>query len=383
MAPNDDTTSSKDGTEDGTEDGTGLNENLDQCRGRIDAIDENLLTLLNQRLYIAREIGDLKGKTESPVMDSARESKVLKRLFSLNKGPLRNNALQHIYSEIFGSSRGIQQPEVVAYLGPEATFTHMATMAYFGRSSKLVPQTSIRDVFQAVENGSVDYGVVPVENSLEGAVNYTLDLFYESELKICAETFQSISHDLLSMAGSLENIEVIYSHPQAFAQCRKWTHKYLADAVFQECSSTSEAAKKAVQNSKSAAIASSEAAQMYKLQVMASKIEDVSRNITRFLVIGKNDVRPTGKDKTSLMFVTAHMPGALYKVLTPISEAELNMLKLESRPSKHENWTYIFFLDLEGHMDDEALKKTVLEMGKACLYLKWLGSYPVNVGGKE
>jgi chorismate mutase / prephenate dehydratase len=368
MGPNDGIKSSKDSTD--------LGEKLDQYRRKIDSIDENLLALLNKRLSIARDIGNLKGKTESPVMDSARESKVLQRLFSLNEGPLRNTALQHIYSEIFGSSRGIQQPEVVAYLGPEASFTHMATMAYFGRSAELESKTSIRDVFQAVENGSVDYGVVPVENSIEGAVNYTLDLFYESELRICAETFQSISHDLLSIAGSLKDIRVIYSHPQAFAQCRKWTHKYLSDAVFQECSSTSEAAQKARQNPKSAAIASSEAAHMYNLQVMASKIEDVSRNITRFLVIGKNEVRPTGNDKTSLMFVTAHMPGALYKVLTPISEAGLNMLKLESRPSKRENWTYIFFLDLEGHMDDQVVKQTVTEMGKLCLYLKWLGSYP-------
>ena len=231
---------------------------------------------------------------------------------------------------------------------------------------------------QAVEKGTSHYGIVPVENSIEGAVNYTLDLFYESELKICAETYLNISHDLLSMSGSLKDIELVYSHPQALAQCRKWLGKYLPDVLTQEVGSTSEAARMALKNKRSAAIASSEAAQMYKLNVMASKIEDFARNTTRFLVIGKKAARPTGKDKTSLMFVTSHTPGALYKVMTPIAEAGINMVKLESRPSRQENWSYIFFLDLEGHMDQPEVKETINKMKPICLFIKWLGSYPIR-----
>jgi len=349
---------------------------LGRLRGRIDTIDKNILELLNQRLDIAKEIGKCKGRSAEVVMDSARESNVISRLFSLNKGPLSNEAIQHIFTEIFGSSREAQQPHLVTYLGPEATFTHLAAKGYFGRSATFVSQPSIRDVFQTVEKGTAHYGIVPVENSIEGAVNYTLDLFYESDLKICAETYLNISHDLLSIAGSLKDIELVYSHPQALAQCRKWLGKYLPGVSVQEVGSTAEAARMAVKNERSAAIASNEAAQMYKLNVMASKIEDFARNTTRFLIIGKKAARPTGKDKTSLMFVTPHTPGALYKVMTPIADAGLNMLKLESRPSRQENWTYIFFLDLEGHMDQVDVKETVEKMGKICLFMKWLGSYP-------
>lgn len=349
---------------------------LSRLRGRIDAIDKNILALLNQRLEVAKEIGKCKGRSAEAVMDSARESNVIKRLFSLNKGPMSNEAIQHIFTEIFGSSREAQQPHLVTYLGPEATFTHIAAKGYFGRSATFIPQPSIRDVFQTVEKGSAHYGIVPVENSIEGAVNYTLDLFYESDLKICAETYLNISHDLLSRAGNLKDVEIVYSHPQAIAQCRKWIGKYLPDVSVLEVGSTAEAARMALKNERSAAIASSEAAQMYKLNVMASKVEDYARNTTRFLIIGKKAARPTGKDKTSLMFVTPHSPGALYKVMTPIADAGLNMLKLESRPSRQENWTYIFFLDLEGHMDQIEVKETVEKMRKICLFMKWLGSYP-------
>jgi chorismate mutase/prephenate dehydratase len=351
---------------------------LNSLRGRIDTIDKSILELLNQRLNVAKEIGDCKGRSSEVVMDSARETNVMKRLFSMNKGPMSNEAIQHIFTEIFGSSREAQQPHMVSYLGPEATFTHIAAKSYFGKSATFVPQPSIRDVFQAVEKGDAHYGMVPVENSIEGAVNYTLDLFYESELKICAETYQNISHDLLSVAGSLKDIETVYSHPQALAQCRKWLRKYLPDVAVQEVGSTAEAARTALSNNRSAAIASNEAGQMYQLNVMASKIEDVSRNTTRFLVIGKKAARPTGRDKTSLMFVTPHSPGALYQVMTPIAEADLNMVKLESRPSRQENWTYIFFLDVEGHIDQEAVKETVEKMRKICLFVKWLGSYPIR-----
>jgi chorismate mutase / prephenate dehydratase len=349
---------------------------LAELRSRIDVIDDQLLQLFNERLLLARKIGALKERNNGQILDSARESEIMERLFGRNQGPIPNKALQLIFTEIFGASRELQQPQRVTYLGPEATFTHMAARGLFGRTSSLIPQASIRDVFAAVEKGLSEFGVVPVENSIEGAVNYTLDLFYESELKICAEKYLNISHDLLSMAASVEEIRMIYSHPQAFAQCRKWLHRYLPEVKLIECRSTAEAAQKAVGDPAAAAIASSEAAQMYNLRVLAEKVQDFSRNVTRFLLIGRKEARPTGRDKTSLMFVTAHSPGALYKALSPIAQAGLNMVKLESRPSPHENWSYCFFLDLEGHMNDPKVNRTVDEMRSMCLFMKYLGSYP-------
>jgi chorismate mutase/prephenate dehydratase len=349
---------------------------LDAVRASIDELDEKILAMINHRLHLAKKIGELKTGKGETVMDNARESMVINRLISMNKGPLTDKMVQHFFAEIIAASREIQKPQQVGYLGPEATFTHIAAMNHFGSSVSFIPQPSIRDVFMEVEKGSCQYGVVPVENSIEGAVNYTLDLFYESDLKICSEIYQSISHDLLSKTGNLEDIQVIYSHPHAFAQCRKWLRKHLPDCSLKECGSTASAAKMASENSQSAAISSHEAAQMYHLNVVASRIEDVSRNITRFLVIGKEEVRKTGRDKTSIMFVTTHIPGALYRILQPIAAAGLNMVKLESRPARHEKWSYVFFADLEGHMQDMTVKTTVEEMKNICLFLKWLGSYP-------
>ena len=345
-------------------------------RRDIDKVDGKILDLINQRMLLADEIGKIKAKSGDRVLDPARESSLIQRLTSLNEGPLSKQALVHIFTEIIAAARELQTPQRVTYLGPEATFTHIAALRHFGRSMTFVPQESIREVFSEVEKSSFHYGVVPVENSIEGAVNYTLDLFLESELKICAEIYHAISHDLLSINPDIKNIHKIYSHPHAFAQCRKWLEKNLPGANLVECSSTAEAARKASSEKESAAIASREAAQSYQLEVLASQIEDVTRNVTRFLVIGKDEIRKTGTDKTSIMFVTAHVPGAIFRVLKPIADAGINMVKLESRPSKHENWNYCFFVDLDGHISDPELEKTVNEMKKVCLYLKFLGSYP-------
>lgn len=349
---------------------------LEDIRSSIDELDEKILGMINQRLFLAKRVGALKKDRGETVMDNARESMVINRLIAMNKGPLTDKMVQHFFSEIIAASREIQKPQEVGYLGPEATFTHIAAMNHFGSSVSFKPQGSIRDVFVEVEKGACQYGVVPVENSIEGAVNYTLDLFYESDLKICAEIYQPVSHDLLSKTGNLEDIQVIYSHPHAFAQCRKWLRKHIPGCSLKECSSTATAAKMASENPQSAAISSHEAAHMYKLNVVATRIEDISRNITRFLVIGNEEVRKTGRDKTSIMFVTAHIPGALYRILQPVAAAGLNMVKLESRPAKHEKWSYVFFADFEGHMQDVTIKTTVEEMKNICLFLKWLGSYP-------
>jgi len=349
---------------------------IGKWRTAIDGIDEKLVALINQRLELALEIGKIKAQKGAQVLDSAREYRVLERVAELSQGPISKNALHQVYKQIMAASREIQKPHRVSYLGPEATFTHIAAMSYFGRTVSFIPQPGIRQIFNELEKGTCHYGVVPIENSIEGTVNNTVDLLFESDLKICAEKYQSISHDLLSGEGAIKEIQEVYSHPQAFAQCRQWLQKYLPNAVLTECSSTAYAAQQALKNSGTAAIASSEAAQMYKLEVVASRIEDVARNTTRFLIIGRDPIRKTGNDKTSIIFVTSHIPGALYKVLEPIAESGLNMVKLESRPTKHENWSYFFLADLEGHIEDPEMEETVAKMRELCLFLKCAGSYP-------
>lgn len=353
---------------------------IDDLRNGIDKIDEKIVGLINERLLLAKEIGKIKAKKGSKVLDIAREKAIIEKLTGLNNGPLGEQALCHIFSEIIAAAREIQNHHSVAYLGPEATFSHIAAMSYFGRSVGYMPQTTIGDIFREVGKGSCLYGVVPVENSIEGSVNYTLDLFFESDLKICAELYNPISHDLLAKGDSLSKAKVIYSHPQVFPQCRNWIQKNLPKASLVECDSTANAARRASDDPKSAAIASSMAAHIYNLKVIASKIEDVSRNTTRFLVIGKDVIKRTGVDKTSIIFVTPNVPGALFKILKPMAESGINMVKLESRPTKHENWSYFFLVDIEGHIDDPVVSSTIKKMNKICLYLKCLGSYPMAKG---
>lgn len=349
---------------------------IEQLRRSINEIDESVLKQINDRMLIAKEIGNIKKEKGSYVYDKHREKQIMERLTHLNSGPLKNQALHQIFSDIISASKEIQRPTRITYLGPEATFTHIAAMELFGHSATFIPQPGIRDIFLEVSKGSCNYGVVPVENSIEGAINHTLDLFFESELKICAEKYLNITHALLSRSSHVDDIKLIYSHPQAFAQCRTWIRKNLPDAELSECSSTAHAAQKAFDEPEAAAIANSEAAHIYGLQEIASKIEDHSNNITRFLLIGKDEAKPTGCDKTSIMFVISHVPGALYKILEPIAEAGINMSKMESRPTKHENWSYFFFVDFDGHIQDEKIKQTIERMKPYCMYLKWLGSYP-------
>ncbi len=350
--------------------------NIEELRELIDAIDLSLISMINQRLNVAVQIGAIKATEGRHVLDKAREVKVINRLIELNEGPLTKDLLIKIFTDIISEARNVQSPVKVAYLGPEATYTHMAAMNCFGRSTKFISQSSIKDVFTEVEKKICDYGVVPVENSIEGSVNYTLDLFFESSLKICSEKYQPISHDLLSLTGKINNIKEIYSHPQSFGQCRKWLGKYCPDVKQIECSSNSKAAQMAKAYEGRAAIASSEAGKLYGLKVVASGIEDYLKNTTRFLVIGRDKTSPTGCDKTSVMFVTHHVPGALYKVLAPVADAGINMEKLESRPAKYENWNYFFFIDLHGHIMDPIVKETINKMKNQCRYLKILGAYP-------
>jgi chorismate mutase/prephenate dehydratase len=348
-----------------------------QLRSSIDSIDEAILELINRRLGLAQQIGSVKRQSGNQVVDSTRESEILNRLSALNRGPLNPNVLRHIFVDIIAASRAIQQSQRVAYLGPEATFTHIAGMRHFGYSVTYVPEPSIREIFSEVEKGVCNYGVVPVENSVEGSVRHTLDLFFESDLKICAERYQPVSYDLVAESGTLAAIATVYAHPQALSQCRGWLRKYLPGAVTTECGSSASAIRMLSGQEGAGAIVGGEAAAMFGLEVVASKIEDFARSATRFLIIGKENVRPAGRDKTSLMFALAHVPGALSKVLTPIAEAGINLVKIESRPTKHASWSHFFFVDVEGHMEDELIRSAVDKIRPFCLYLKSLGSYPL------
>jgi chorismate mutase/prephenate dehydratase len=353
-------------------------ENLQKLRTAIDTIDTDIVHLINKRLKVSQDVGELKKKYNNQVLDVSRENEIMQRLCNLNEGPVSNTVLQYIFSVIMSASRELQKPLRIAYLGPEATYTHIAAMNHFKYSGDFIPQKNIAEIFAEVERGACQYGVVPVENSIEGAVNHTLDLLFESNVTICAERYQNISHDLMSETGDIRDIKVIYSHPQPFSQCRNWLQRNLPDAILEECSSTAQAAKKAVGRKDAAAIASTKASQINNLKIVESKIEDSSKNETRFLVIGKDKMPRTRKDKTSIMFVTSHVPGALFKALEPVARAGLNMVKLESRPTKSENWSYFFIMDIEGHLEDPKIQEILTVMKHLCLFLKILGSYPVQ-----
>lgn len=345
-------------------------------RNEIDNIDDTILELINRRLLIGKEIGRIKGVSGIRVLDRKRETEIFERLTGKNQGPLKPSVIHHIFSVIMASSREMQMPQMVTYLGPEGTHTHMAAANHFGHAGTFVPQGNIRDIFDSVTRGTYQYGVVPVENSIEGAVNFTLDMLFESSLQICAESYQAISHYLLSNSGALEDIRVVYSHPQALSQCRGWLRKNLPNAALNECASTAHAAQIASSESGVAAVASRAASTMYNLRILGERIEDFTRNVTRFVVIGKDAPPRTGNDKTSVIFVTSHVPGALFKALQPIAESGINMVKLESRPTKHENWKYFFVMDVEGHQDDSNIAAALEKLSKSCLFLKKLGSYP-------
>ncbi len=354
-------------------------DDIESSINSMNLIDNHILDLINRRLELALKLKTLQNEKNLEPLTYSDEECSIKRLSELNSGPLDPKKMRILFKNIFSISQEAVKPRRISYLGPEATFTHIAAMNHFGDSASFLPQPGILDVFLEVEKERCDFGVVPVENSIEGSVNYTLDLFFEFNLKICAEKYLTISHDLLSKSKKLEEIKVVYSHPQPIAQCRGWLRKNIPNARIEECRSTSFAAQKVVDIQDAAAIASSEAARIYNLNVTASRIGDHSNNTTRFLMIGKNETARTGDDKTSVMFAAAHVPGALYKTLEPIAKSGINMLKLESRPSKHENWNYFFFVDLEGHIEDRKIQDTVSKMKELCLFLKILGSYPRSI----
>ncbi len=349
---------------------------LEKLRNKIDDIDIEILELLNKRAEVVIEVGKTKQDKQLKIHSPEREREILKRLRDRNPGPFPNGALKLIYEEILSASLALQQPVKVAYLGPSATFTHLAARRQFGSSTEYIPESTIREVFEAVSRDKAQYGVVPIENSNEGVVNYTLDMFIDSDLNIASEIMMPIIHNLLSKTGHKSDINKIYSHVQAKAQCRGWLDKNFPGVPVIEELSTAAAAKRASKDASAAAVASELAASEYNLQFVEKGIEDNKNNYTRFLVIAKDFPGKTGRDKTSIMFSIKDKPGALYLILRSFAKHKINLTKIESRPSKRKAWEYIFFVDMEGHIEDKGVKKAINEVKKECLFFKVLGSYP-------
>jgi chorismate mutase / prephenate dehydratase len=351
---------------------------LAEHRKAIDQLDAKIVQLLNERTKHALEIGAIKRKDGDEIYAPHREQAVLQCICKLNKGPIPNESLKAIYREIMSSALALEKGMTIAYLGPEATFTHQAAVRRFGASLRYAPQKTIADVFIEVGKGRADYGVVPVENSTEGVVSNTLDMFVDSELKIVAQIILPIQHCLVSR-HPLGRIRKIFSHPQALAQCRAWVQNNLPNAEVVETSSTTRAAELAASEKSSGAIASALAAERYKLRIIEQDIQDNSGNATRFLVLGRQFGPPTGHDRTSLMLSVAHEVGTLHRALTAFSRYRLNMTRIESRPSKRKAWEYFFFIDCDGHVEDASVTKAIRELERQCNFVKVLGSYP-NTG---
>ena len=352
------------------------NESVDALRQKIDQIDAKVVNLLNDRASLAQRIGRSKSLSSQEVYVPHREKEVLQRVSELNRGPLSAHAVSAVFREIISGCRALEAPLNVSFFGAEATYTHLAAREQFGASASLRPTTSIAEVFQEVTQGRVAYGVVPIENSTEGVVAHTLDSLVDSDLKICAEIFLDIHHNLLSRSGKEADVRRIISHPQALAQCRGWlTHKFPAVPV-EEVASTAHAAIRAAEDGTLAAISSAMAKEVYDLKVVAANIEDQSTNITRFLVIGTTNSTPSGDDKTSVVFSVQDKPGVLHRMLQPFARSRINLTKIESRPIKNKPWEYMFFLDLRGHREQSAVSRAIAGLEKNCLFLKILGSYP-------
>jgi chorismate mutase/prephenate dehydratase len=350
---------------------------LKKIRRQIDAIDKEILKLLNRRAGKILGIGRVKKTRRASIYAPAREKEILARLARANKGPLTHENLRAIYREIMSASFALEKPLVIAYLGPRATFTHLAAMKRFGASVSYLPCNNIGDVFLEVEKDHADYGVIPIENSIEGAVSHTLDILVDSDLKICAQIMLDITHNLLSR-GPKARIRRIYSNPQVFGQCRLWIESNLPKADLVEVSSTTRAAQIAAKEKNAACIASLLAAKEYGLKVIARGIEDIPHNITKFLVIGKFESEPTREDKTSIMFSIKDRIGALHDMLMPFKRHGINLTKIESRPSKRRAWDYFFFMDLLGHRSEKRIQKALAELEEKCKFLKVLGSYPIT-----
>jgi len=353
-------------------------EQLAKIRDRIDGIDQQIQDLLNARAEAAQEVARIKLASDPDAVfyRPEREAQVLRMVKQRNKGPLDAESVAVLFREIMSACLALELPLKVAYLGPAGTFTQAAAHKHFGHAVNTVSLAAISDVFQEVESGSCHYGVVPVENSSEGVVSHTLDMFLNSPLKICGEVTLRIHHNLLGSDGDLNNLKVVYSHQQSLAQCRGWLDRHLPFVERIPVGSNAEAARRAMQSPESAAIAGAMAAELYGLQLLAPNIEDDPGNTTRFLVVGQQSVPASGDDKTSLLLSTRNEAGGLHQLLGPLAEYGISMTRIESRPSRRGNWDYVFFVDINGHRDDEGVRPALEALRTRSGMYKELGSYP-------
>lgn len=349
--------------------------NIPEHRKAIDKLDAEIVKLLNERTKHVLQIGEIKLKAGEEIYVPHRERAVLDRVCKMNAGPITNDSLRAIYREIMSSALSLEKTMTIAYFGPEATFTHQAAIRKFGASLNYAALKTISDVFAEVARNRADYGVVPVENSTEGVVTHTLDMFVDSDLKIVAQIVMRVQQCLMSKSAK-KDIQKLFVHPQSLAQCRTWLQNNLPHAEIIETSSNARSAELAAKTKHSAALGGVLAAQRYGLDVLEADIQDNSTNTTRFLVLGRQCSPPTGKDRTSLMFSIPHQVGALHKSLAAFRKYRLNMTKIESRPSKRKAWEYFFFVDCDGHYDDKRVAKAITDLQEHCTFVKVLGSYP-------
>lgn len=349
--------------------------NILDHRKAIDHLDEQIIKLLNERTRRVLEIGAIKRKAGDEIYAPHRERAVLQRITKLNQGPLTNSSLESIYREIMSSALSLEKTMVIGYLGPEATFTHQAAITRFGASLTYVPHKTIADVFNEVSKNRADYGVVPVENSTEGVVSHTLDMFAESDLQVVAQIVMPVQQCLMGKCKR-DQIKKLYVHPQSLAQCRGFIRQELPNVEILETSSNARSAELASQEKFSAAIAGSLAADRYGLTILKTDVQDNVVNMTRFLVLGRKCGPPTGHDRTSIMFNVRDAAGALHSALTPFRQYKINMTKIESRPSKRKAWEYYFFVDCDGHLSDRKVARAIAQLSLHCSFVKVLGSYP-------
>jgi chorismate mutase/prephenate dehydratase len=353
-----------------------MSDKLTSIRKHIDALDRRLLKLLSSRARLAQRIGRLK---QGPAYRPEREAQVVRAILAENRGPLPDAALARLYTEIMSACRSLEESLTVAYLGPQGTFSQEAAVKHFGGLAALAPCASIDEVFRQVETGAAGYGVVPVENSTEGAIGRTLDLLLSTPAKICGEVVLPIRQSLMSRSGKLADIRKVYSHTQSLAQCQQWLARRLPRAERIAVLSNAEAARLASRERRAAAIGPRTAAVLYGLKLIARNIEDEAKNTTRFLVVAERDAAPSGRDKTSLVLSARNVPGAVHELLTPFAANQVSMTRLESRPSRTGLWEYVFYVDIEGHQQDANVACALAELERKATFLKNLGSYPAAV----
>ena len=359
-----------------------MTDDLEKLRAQIDAIDEQLLELFNRRAACAVDVAEVKRERSGGSDETInyfrpdREAQVINRLKSLNQGPLSNDEVGRLIREVMSACLALEQPLKIAYLGPEGTFTQSAALKHFGHSVTTIPMSSIPDVFNSVESGHADYGLVPVENSTEGVVSHTLDMFIDSHLKVCGEVEIPIHHHLATRSKDCGQIRHIYSHQQSFAQCRRWLDQNMPGIERIPVSSNAEAARLASIENDAAAICGLPAVEIFGLQIAYENIEDLSDNTTRFVIIGQQDVDPSGNDKTSLLISTKNVPGALLRLLQPLADHDISMNKIESRPAQGRKWAYVFFIDIDGHQQEQKVIDALNELKQQSSLFKILGSYP-------